>query len=300
MAGVVRYRESFTPGGRYAALVIVTPGSSVKEQIGANYGEAMAERGFVTLVFDPSYQGESGGQPRDLKDPAARVEDIRCAVDHLTTLSCVDEERIGILGVCAGGGYAINASLTEHRIRAVGTVVAVNIGRAYRQANPDPNGVIQTLNAIGAQRTTEAGGGEQQRVPWIPDSAEQAQEAGIDDRDVLEAVEFYRTPRGQHPNSTNRRYLRSDQLILGFDAFHLIEELLTQPLQVILGTRRASTGSFEDGQQLWERARHKEPIFYVEGAGHYNMYDTPNCVGQAADQLASFYDKHLEGEAVRA
>jgi uncharacterized protein len=91
----------------------------VKEQIGAIYAPGLAERGFLALTFDPSYQGESGGEPRDLEDPAARIEDIRCAVDFLTTLPYVDEERIKPLGICAGGGCAINAALTEYRFKAV-------------------------------------------------------------------------------------------------------------------------------------------------------------------------------------
>lgn len=83
----------------YAALVIVAPGSSVKEQVGAVWGNKMAERGFIALAYDPSYQGESGGEPRDLEDPAARVEDVRCAVDYLMTLPYVGEERVGVLGI---------------------------------------------------------------------------------------------------------------------------------------------------------------------------------------------------------
>ena len=103
IAGNIRFPNGFDANKKYAALVIATPGSSVKEQIGANYGEKMSERGYVTLTFDPSYQGECSGEPRGLEDPAARVEDIRCAVDFLTTLSYVGEDRIGILGICAGG-----------------------------------------------------------------------------------------------------------------------------------------------------------------------------------------------------
>lgn len=296
-----------TPGGpesqgRHPAVVLATPGSSVKEQIGANYARRLAEEGFVTLAFDPSYQGQSGGQPRDLEDPATRVEDVRCAVDFLSTLDSVDPERIALLGICAGGGYAVSAAMTDHRIKALGTVVAVNIGRAMRQGDPSsPGGIERTLAAVGAQRTAEARGGQQRRDPWIPDTAQQAKEIGITDRDVLEAVEFYRTPRGQSEHSTNRLLFRSHAAMLGFDGFHLAGELLTQPLQVIIAGRKGSTGSYEDGLNLWEQARNTEDVLVIDGAGHYDLYDQPRYVDQAVARLASFYrDKLGHGQQTSA
>src|SRR5690606_31425104 len=124
--------KDFDESGKYAAIVCVHPGSSCKGQTAGIYAEKLAEQGFVAIAFDASFQGESGGEPRYIEDPATRVEDVRCAVDYLTTLPYVDEDRIGVLGVCAGGGYAVNAAMTEHRIKAVGTVVAANIGKLYR------------------------------------------------------------------------------------------------------------------------------------------------------------------------
>ena len=284
--------DGFDDEKTYAALVIVTPGSSVRSQIGAVYGGKMAERGFVTLAFDPSYQGESGGEPRDMEDPPARVEDVRCAVDHLMTLPYVGEDRVGVLGVCAGGGYAVNAALTEHRFKAIGTVVAVNIGRARRQEGFAADGVIKTLEMVGKQRTAEARGGEGRGTPWIPDSMEQARAAGITDRDLLDAVEFY-TVRRPSEHRTNRRNVRSLGPLMAFDAFHLVGELLTQPIQVIVGGRLGTTFSFEDGKQLFERATTKKDMLVVEGAGHYEMYDKDEYVDQAIERLDGFYKEYL-------
>lgn len=293
MAGDLRLPDGFDANGQYAALVIVTPGSNVKEQIGAFYGERMSARGFVTLAFDPSYQGESGGEPRDLEDPAARAEDIRCAVDYLTTLPYVGEGRIGVLGVCAGGGYAVSAAKTEHRIRAVGTVVAVNLGRAWRQSVVSAGGVVSALEAVGKQRTAEARGGAPRREKWIPDTLDEARAVGITDPDTFQAVEYYRTPRSYSANSTNRRLFRGDALVMGFDAFHLVGELLTQPLQVIVGGRLGTTFSYGDGKELWERAPNKKDFFVIEGAGHYDMYDVPRYVDQAVERLDGFYKEYL-------
>jgi fermentation-respiration switch protein FrsA (DUF1100 family) len=285
--------NDFTETTTYAALVLATPGSSVKEQIGAVYAGKLVASGFVVLVFDPSYQGESGGEPRDLEDPYVRVEDLRCAVDFLMTLPYVGEERVGILGICAGGGYAVNAALTEHRFKAVGTVVAGNIGRAFRQMQPKAE-LLETLETVGKQRTSEARGSAPRRDPWIPDSLKDAGEAGITDPDLLDAVRFYRESAFRHDNSTNRLYFRSLGLMIGFDAFHLVPELLTQPVQVIVGGRRGTTGSFEDGQTLFDLAPNPgKNFFVVEGAGHYDMYYKPEYVDQAIARLVPFYREHL-------
>lgn len=239
IAGNVHFPPDFDEAKSYAAVVLATPGISVKEQIGAIYAGKLAERGFVSLTFDPSYQGESGGEPRDLEDPAARVEDIRCAVDYLMTLPYVDEERVGLLGICAGGGYAINAALTEHRFKAVGTVVANDIGQAFRKMLPD---VRKVLADVGKQRTAEARGGDLRRDPLIPDSLKEAQASGLTVPDLLEAISFYRESRYRHQNSSNRLLFVSYGNLLSFDAFNLVPDLLTQPLQVIVGGRRGATG----------------------------------------------------------
>jgi len=293
IAGNIYFPHAFDETNTYAALVLATPGSSVKEQIGAIYAERLAERGFVALTFDPSYQGESGGEPRDLEDPAARVEDIRCAVDYLMTLSFVAEERVGLLGICAGGGYAVNAALTEHRFKAVGTVVANDIGRAFRKMQSRED-LLKMLQDVGTQRTAEARGGEARRDPWIPDSLKEAAAQGVTDPEVLEAVTFYRESRYRHPNSTNRLLFRSRGHVLSFDAFNLVPELLTQPLQVIVGGRRGNTGQYEAGRTLFELSPAADKHFFViEGAGHYDLYYKPEYVSQAIDRLAPFYSQHL-------
>ena len=293
IAGDLWVPADFDEQARHPALVLGTPGSSVKEQIGANYASRLADRGIIALTFDPSHQGQSGGKPRDLEDPAVRVEDLRSAVDFLTTLDYIDDERVGILGICAGGGYTISAAMTDHRIKAVGTVVGVNIGRAFRQAASAPDAVVQTLEAVGAQRTVEARSGAPRREPWIPDTPEQAQTAGITDRDVLDAVDFYRTPRGHNEHSTNRLLFRSTAALIGYDAFHLVGELLTQPLQVIVGGRIGTTGSYHDGLLLCERARNARDLLVIDGAGHYDLYDKPEYVDQAVDRLTAFYQDSL-------
>lgn len=105
----------------------------MKEQTAGLYASKLAEEGFVTLAFDASYQGESSGEPRQLENPSTRVEDISAAIDHLTTLPYVDRDSIAVLGICAGGGYAVNATMNDRRIKALGTVSAYNFGAVLRQ-----------------------------------------------------------------------------------------------------------------------------------------------------------------------
>lgn len=296
IVGHLRLPEGFREQGRFAAIVVVGPGSSVKEQAGAVYADRLTGRGFVTLVFDPSYQGESGGLPRDFESPAVRVEDIRCAVDCLVMLPFVDEEAIGLLGICAGGGYAVNAALIERRFKAVGTVVANDIGAAFRRMLPQANAVEDLLVAIGRQRTAEARGGNRRCVPWLPSLAE-ARAAGIGDPSLLNAIDYYATPRGHKDSRSNQRLFVGDALLLGFDAFHLVSELLVQPLQVIVGGKLGTTFSYEAGKALWARARNRKDFVAIEGADHYDMYDRAEYVDQAIEPLVALYDEHLRPAA---
>ncbi|TRW88735.1 alpha/beta hydrolase [Mycolicibacterium sp. 018/SC-01/001] len=281
----------------FPAVVLSTPGSSVKEQIGANYASRLAARGIAALVFDPAYQGASGGTPRDLEDPYRRGEDISYAIDALQQVPGIDPDRIGVLGICAGGGYAVHTARTDHRIRAVGTVVAGNMGDSWRSEAFAPDGPVAALERLAADRTREVQTGDLERLNWLPDTPDDAVAAGITDIDNTQAIEYYRTPRGGHPRSTNRRVARGDSLLIGYDAFHLVDQLLTQPLQVILAGRRGVTKSYEAGMKLWELAPNPIDLMIVEGAGHYEMYDVPEYVDQAVDRLADFYQEYLPPRA---
>jgi fermentation-respiration switch protein FrsA (DUF1100 family) len=133
MAGHLYRPNDFKDGARYPAIVCVHPGGGVKEQTAGVYARRLADQGFVTLAYDSSYQGASGGTPHFLDEPMNRVADVYSAVDYLTTLSFVEAERIGVLGICAGGGMAVKAASVDRRIKAVGTASAVNVGTATRK-----------------------------------------------------------------------------------------------------------------------------------------------------------------------
>ncbi|MGW6055424.1 alpha/beta hydrolase [Streptomyces sp. NPDC055189] len=273
------------------AVVLSTPGSSVKEQIGANYASRLAARGIAALVFDPAHQGQSGGEPRDLEDPYRRGEDISYAIDALTTIPGIDHRRIGVLGICAGGGYAVHTARTDHRIRAVSTVVPGNMGTSFRSFQPD--GPAAALNTLADARIEETRSGEPTRVNWLPDTLEDAAAAGLTDIDTTQAITYYRTERGGNEHSTNRRLARSDSLLLGYDAFYLADQLMTQPLQVVLAGRIGNTGSYDTGMQLWKLAPNPADLLVIDGAGHYEMYDEPEYVDAAVERITEFCLAHL-------
>ena len=293
LAGDLHLPDDFDAAALRPAVVLATPGSSVKEQIGANYASRLARHGLVALTFDPSHQGRSGGEPRDLEDPYRRGEDISYAVDALSAVDGVDPTRIGGLGICAGGGYAVHTARTDHRIKAIATVVASNVGEAFRSAAFAPEGPVEALDELARQRIDEVANGEPERVNWLPDTLEDAATLGITDVDTLQAIEFYRLPPAYSEYSTNRRLRRSDPLLLGYDAFHLVDPLLSQPLQVIVAGRRGNTGQYEAGMALWDMAPNPVDLLVVDGAGHYEMYSVPRYVDQAVERLLAFYDEHL-------
>ncbi|MFJ5841593.1 hypothetical protein ACIQGO_33450 [Streptomyces shenzhenensis] len=167
------------------------------------------------------------------------------------------------------------------------------MGESWRSSGFSPNGPAAALDDLADARTREVEDGALTRVNWLPDTLEDAAAAGITDIDNVQAVTYYRTPRGGNEHSTNRRLSRSDSLLIGYDAFHLVDQLLTQPLQVILAGRKGITGSYEAGMKLWDMAPNPVDLMIVEGAGHYEMYDVPEYVDQAVDRLADFYEQHL-------
>lgn len=295
VAGELHFPKDFDPTKKYPAIVVAHPISSCKEQTAAIYASKLASLGYVTLAFDASTQGASGGPRQFMEDPAVRVEDFRCAVDYLVTQDFVDDSRIGVLGICGGGGYAVNAAMTERRFKAVGTVVGANYGRLVREGDLSSDAAIKGMEGISAQRTAQARGAQAALTTYIPQSKAQLQSYGIKDVDVVEAVDYYATPRGQKPGSPNKLDVVSVGPAYSWDAFHLADRLLTQPLQIIVGGGQAGAfGSYRDGFELFDKARSaKKDILVVPGATHYDLYDKPEAVEQAVAKLKDFYGDNL-------
>ncbi len=292
IAGHLHLPDDFSEDKTYPAIVGIHPAGGVKEQTIGLYAKRLAAHGFVTMVYDSSYQGASGGEPRLLEDPTTRVEDARCGADFLTTLPFVDTERMGVFGICAGGGYAISVAQTERRFKALATVSAAPDGRE----RPEPSwgtpsrrpSTSATLEMVANQRTAEARGEEPHYAPFVPERLEDIDENTPDM--LREGYDYYRTPRGAHPNSKGRFLLTSMDKMYAFSTFDLIPEFLTQPMLLIAGSK-ADTKLFSD--QAYELSNGPKELFVVDGATHIAMYDVPEYVDQAVAKLAEFYSKNL-------
>jgi fermentation-respiration switch protein FrsA (DUF1100 family) len=243
------------------------------------------------LAFDASYQGESGGEPRFLEDPAVRVEDFRAATDFLSTHPSVDVNRIGVLGICAGGGFAIKAAQTELRLKAVATVSMVDLGQLRREGL---NGVLksqmrQRLDEVAKQRTKEAKGEPVKYVNYVFNTREEipAGATGM----YKEGYEYYRTSRGQHPNSQNKYVFTSLDKLMSFTALDQVEMISPRPVLLIAGNEADSRYFSEDA---YKNAGQPKELFKIQNASHIDMYDKPEYVTQAVIKLRNFFGEHLK------
>jgi uncharacterized protein len=276
--------------GPWPAIVVGHPASGVKEQTAGLYAEQLARAGFATLAFDAAYQGESEGVPHLLEDPAHRSEDLKAAVTFLSRRHEVDPERIGALGICASGGYLAPAAATDHRIKAVATVSAVDIGDLFRNGvgrTQDPAVLQGMLDAAGAARTEEAQGKAARLLQIHPDTEEQARALG---QHTYDGWEYYRTARGSHPRSENFLVLRSIDLIAQFTAFETIELISPRPLLMIVGTQ-ATTAYLS--QEAIDKAREPKELYWIDGATHVDLYDKEQYVPTAVAKLTDFFATHL-------
>lgn len=289
MAAVIFLPEGFSEANQYPAIVVTHPGGGVKEQTASTYATKFAEAGFVAIAYDASYQGETTGEPRLLENPYIRVEDISAAVDYISALPYVDENSIGAAGICAGGGYSINAAINDHRFKAVGGISTLNIGAMYRNGW---DGSVKDTDAIpllmmGADaRAKEAQGTDGGKLPFAPERKEDAPSKEMED-----AWEYYRTPRAMCSTALGCVISRSLTQLVTYDAFNYAEAFLTQPVKIIVGSESGCKWMSED---IFNRAASADKNLHViNGANHMQLYDVPQYVDETASVIVPFFQKNL-------
>jgi hypothetical protein len=289
MSAVVSVPPGFDKTKTYPAVVVSHPGGGVKEQTAGTYARKLAEQGFVTIAYDASYQGESTGEPRQLENPHIRTEDVSAVIDYLTTLPYVDRDRIGAMGICAGAGYTANAAINDRRIKAVGTVSLVNIGQMFRNGwdnNVKDADAIPYIAAGSNARTSDAAANPIATIPLAP-----LTEKDAPNEELRQAWEYYHTPRAEYCTAPGFATARSLNQIITYDAFHKAEAFLTQPLQIVVGSKAGSKWMSDD--LLKRAASTDKKMHIVEDANHMDLYDGKSQIEEAVSVLGPFFKAKL-------
>lgn len=275
------------------AIIVGHPMGAVKEQSANLYATKMAEQGFVTLAVDLPFWGGSSGEPRNAVSPDMYAEAFSAAVDYLGTRPFVDKERIGVIGICGSGSFAISAAKIDPRLKAIATISMYDMGAASR-------------NSLNKSQTLE------QRKQIIADAAEQRYveftggETGYTSGTVHELTansnpierefyEFYRTsrgeftPQGASPLTTTHPTLSSNVKFMNFYPFNDIETISPRPMLFITGDQAHSKEFSEDA---YKRAAEPKELLYVKGAGHVDLYDRTGLI--PFDRMTSFFKENLK------
>ena len=281
---------NYDPKGSYAAVVVAHPNGGVKEQTAGLYAQRLAEKGYITIVADAAYQGASEGQPRTVDKPANRIEDIHGMADFITQYPGVDTKRLGLLGICGGGGYSLVAAETDKRFKTIATLSMFNSGRVRRNGYNDSQlGTIQQRLAQASEaRAKEAAGDE---VLYSGDANLTDEQIAALPFDLYRQGYEYYWKTHAHPNSTFKYTTSSLLDLMSFDVTDHID-LINQPLLMMAGSKADSLYMTKDAFPKATGTKDKE-LFLIDGATHIETYWVPKYVDIAVAKLASFYGRTL-------
>lgn len=274
--------------GKLAALVVGGPFGAVKEQSSGLYAQTMAERGFVTLAFDPSFTGESGGEPRNVASPDINVEDFSAAVDCIGLQPLVDRERIGVIGICGWGGMALSAVAVDKRVKAVVASTMYDMSRLMSKGYNDsvtPEQRTQTLQQLSHQRWQDAEKGAPVYGPPMNELK------GGEAQFLVDYHDYYKTPRGFHPRAVNSNASWTVTTPLSFMNFPIltyIAEISPRPVLFVHGEKAHSRYFSETA---YAAAAQPKELMIIPGARHTDLYDRVDVI--PFDKLTAFFRAHL-------
>lgn len=292
--GITLAADMYTPknvSGKLPAIAVSGPFGAVKEQSSGLYAQQLAERGFLTIAFDPSFTGESGGMPRRVASPDINVEDFSAAVDFLMVQPNVDTDRVGTLGICGWGGIAIQAAINDPRIKATVASTMYDMTRVAANGYFDSEDNAEARNAqraaMAAQRTEDYRNGSYTRaggvVDPLPDDAPQF---------VKDYHAYYKTPRGYHErsgNSTDGWNATSNMPFVNFKFFEYADELESAVL-IVHGDK---AHSYYFGRDTFAKLKgDNKQMLTVKGASHCDLYDQLDII--PFDKIAAFYTEYLK------
>ncbi|OYU54643.1 MAG: alpha/beta hydrolase [Chitinophagaceae bacterium BSSC1] len=277
---------------KYPVLVVAHPNGGVKEQVAGLYAQNLAEQGYICIAADAAYQGASGGLPRNVDKPANRIDDIHGMADFMLQYPGADPNRIGLLGICGGGGYALAAAQTDKRFKSIATISMFNSGIVRRDGfmGSQVATLRQRLQQAAVARTKEASGGE---VLYIGSTTKLTKEQ-IDQLPFdlyRQGYEYYNLTHA-HQNSTARYTMSSIIDLAAFDATTNMR-LLDQPLLMIAGSK-ADSYYMTDGAFKAATGTTEKEIYLIDGATHIETYWVPKFVNQAILKLRTFFNEKLK------
>ena len=293
--GIMLAADMYVPKGaegKLPAIAVSGPFGAVKEQTSGLYAQHMAERGFLTIAFDPSYTGESGGEPKRMASPDINTEDFLAAVDFLSTNDMVDPERVGIIGICGWGGMAINAAALDPRIKATVTSTMYDMSRVAREGYFGSTDNAEARDAQraawAAQRTEDYRTGTYKRAGGVVDPLPEDAPWFVKDY-----YDYYKTERGYHPrsgNSTDGWNITGTMSFLNQPLLDMAGEIKT-PVLLIHG-EKAHSLYFSEGAFAKLKGDNKE-LLIIPGAVHTDLYDDKAGV-IPYDRMEAFFKKNLK------
>ncbi|EPE4851395.1 alpha/beta hydrolase [Yersinia enterocolitica] len=281
---------NYDPAKKYPAVVVAHPNGGVKEQVAGLYAQSLAEHGYITITADAAYQGASGGMPRNVDKPANRIEDIHGMADYISQYPGVDTTRIGLLGICGGGGYSLKAAQTDKRFKALATLSMFDSGLVRRNGYQDSqlSTIQERLKQASDARAKEVATGE---ITYTGDAQLTDEQIAKLPFDLYrQGFEYYGKTHA-HPNSTFRYTLSSLLDLMSFDAQSNMD-LINQPLLMIAGTKADSRYMTESAFKKATGTQNKE-LFLIDGATHIETYWVPRYVDQAMSKIDNFFDKNI-------
>lgn len=276
---------------KLSALAISGPFGAVKEQSSGLYANQMAELGFAALAFDPSYTGESSGEPRNISSPDINTEDFSAAVDFLGIQSFVNREKIGLIGICGFGSFALNATIVDKRVKAVATTSAYDISRVSAKGYYDkmtPEERSKAFDKMSQQRWDDAEKG----TPAYPTTHLPEKLKGDEPQFIKDYFDYYKTPRGYHERSLNSNKgwtLTNSAPFMNMPMLTNIKEISPRPILLIAGENAHSRYMSED---IYKAAAEPKELMIIPNANHVDLYDGLNII--PFDKLENFFKTNLK------
>ena len=299
--GITLAADLYAPknaGDKLPAIAVSGPFGAVKEQASGLYAQTMAERGFLTLAFDPSFTGESGGQPRNMASPDINTEDFQAAVDFLSCIDEADPERIGIIGICGFGGMALNAASLDTRIKATVTSTMYNMSRVnangYYDADDNEETRHTTRAALNTQRTEDYKNGTYAPAGALPDEYPEGAPQFVKDY-----IDYYRRPRGFHPRSQGEG---KGWNVIGCMSFmnqpicNYTDEIRSAVLMIHGENAHSLYFSKDEYAKMTANSKYADnkELLIIPGANHTDLYDGGNKNYIPWDKLEAFFKENLK------